>query len=1377
MPKKRNFLSFELCRQFAISLNLKSKTEWAHWTKSGNRPDNIPVFPNTTYAKTGWTGWGDFLGTGKTANQKKSYKSFEDARAFARSLGFKSVNEWKQFVKSNQKPSDIPATPYQVYAKKGWINYSDFLGADIVASQHRTYRSFEDARVYARKLNFKKITEWKKWAAGKLRPIDIPKQPHHAYKDTGWINYADFLGADIVAPQHRTYRSFEKARVYARKLNFKKVTEWKKWADCELHPIDIPKQPHHVYKDTGWIDYGDFLGADIVANQNRKYRSFSEARLFAQTLKLKGGIGWRKWSKTADKPSDIPSNPSNVYKEKWKGWGDFLGTGVIATQNRIFLSFKDARTFVRSLKLKSQTEWRAWAKSTNRPKNLPAYPDESYAKKGWISWGDFLGNDRVGPKNYVYRSFEEAQDYVRSLGLNGKEEWEIWRQLKDRPKDIPSMPYRTYAKKGWISWGDFFGTGYIAHKNRKYRSFEDARTFVQSIKLLGKNEWFDWIKSHKLPKDIPNCPDHIYAKKGWIGWGDWLGVINSWNVNNIRGFVSSLLPYLGTLSPAGLHVLLQQNGLLEMARNSKGYSFIQALHTGRFPKEELEKFINEQPSLVNDFLTDAKATLEECQDDLQAPENILSENETINLEEELPTVETKDILATLDSELFSSLDREAIDFFIKEAVARIWQHAFSDESKAIQQLEQYSGDGDYPKEVKGLFLRDYRGAKDLIIPSGYSFPHQPLLMQRYTAHLVKSRKRLGNWSGTGAGKTLSAVLASRVIGANLTVICCPNNVIDTWDRNIKEIYPDSTIMIKKANLKEVSNGGKNQYLILNYEFFQQPGAGSKLQTLLKECSIDFVIIDEIHFSKQREVEKMSERKRMVGSLLSWASDKNENLHVLGMSATPVINNLFEGKTLIELVTGVHHDDLQTKPTVPNCISHYQRFVSYGIRWLPQYQYKMNLVIEDIDCSSFLSEIKHHSAFRSMVDLEAVLTKAKLPFILKNLRSKTIVYTYYLKGIDSVLQDAIAKAGWRVALFTGETKDGLEQFIGGDADVLIASSCIGTGVDGLQHVCNRLIINTLPWTHAEFEQLKGRIYRQGQKFDHVDILVPLTFADVNKEKWSWCESRWKRIQFKKSIADAAVDGVIPEGLLRTPAQAYKDTMDWLERLERGEVYEVERKKISIPLSDEITVEVRRRFGDLTQMNYRINHEPSKTTHDRFHKDPTEWEHYHASYREDRKSWPVTPYQEAIKWFKARPHMIIGDFGCGEALLAAELENTVHSFDHVAINKKVTPCDMTHVPLDDECLDAAVFSLSLMGTNFVDYLKEAHRCLKLDGHLWIAEPTSRIKDINAFKDLLFRLGFDINRVEEKWKFTFIRALKSEREINLNVLETLKNKNILY
>lgn len=75
-------------------------------------------------------------------------------------------------------------------------------------------------------------------------------------------------------------------------------------------------------------------------------------------------------------------------------------------------------------------------------------------------------------------------------------------------------------------------------------------------------------------------------------------------------------------------------------------------------------------------------------------------------------------------------------------------------------------------------------------------------------------------------------------------------------------------------------------------------------------------------------------------------------------------------------------------------------------------------------------------------------------------------------------------------------------------------------------------------------------------------------------------------------------------------------------------------------------------------------------------------------------------------------MIADFGCGEAKIAQAFPTLkVHSFDFVAINNLVTPCDMSKTPLTDESVDIAVFCLSLMGTNLRDYLKEANRVLKL------------------------------------------------------------------
>jgi superfamily II DNA or RNA helicase len=185
-------------------------------------------------------------------------------------------------------------------------------------------------------------------------------------------------------------------------------------------------------------------------------------------------------------------------------------------------------------------------------------------------------------------------------------------------------------------------------------------------------------------------------------------------------------------------------------------------------------------------------------------------------------------------------------------------------------------------------------------------------------------------------------------------------------------------------------------------------------------------------------------------------------------------------------------------------------------------------------------------------MERILTRVRLPSILSHLSpgKPTLIYTHYVQEIDRMLYDAIAARGFRVGFFTGDLKDGLDAFREGRLDVLIGSSAVGTGVDGLQKVCSQLIINALPWTNAEYEQLIGRIWRQGQSETQVKVVIPVTFAEINGTRWSYCDTKLRRIQYKKSIADAAVDGVVPEGNLRSPAQAQRDMLLWLERLESG-----------------------------------------------------------------------------------------------------------------------------------------------------------------------------------------------------------------------------------
>ena len=63
-------------------------------------------------------------------------------------------------------------------------------------------------------------------------------------------------------------------------------------------------------------------------------------------------------------------------------------------------------------------------------------------------------------------------------------------------------------------------------------------------------------------------------------------------------------------------------------------------------------------------------------------------------------------------------------------------------------------------------------------------------MQLYTAYKVKVNPQFGNFSETGMEKTLSAILASRVIDSNVTLIVCPNDVVEQWKNVIREAFPD-----------------------------------------------------------------------------------------------------------------------------------------------------------------------------------------------------------------------------------------------------------------------------------------------------------------------------------------------------------------------------------------------------------------------------------------------------------------------------------------------------------------------------------------------------------------------------------------------------------
>jgi len=130
------------------------------------------------------------------------------------------------------------------------------------------------------------------------------------------------------------------------------------------------------------------------------------------------------------------------------------------------------------------------------------------------------------------------------------------------------------------------------------------------------------------------------------------------------------------------------------------------------------------------------------------------------------------------------------------------------------------------------------------------------------------------------------------------------------------------------------------------------------------------------------------------------------------------------------------------------------------------------------------------------------------------------------------------------------------------------------------------------------------------------------------------------------------------------------------------------------------------------------------------DPTAFRAYHEGYRLQVEAWPENPLDRIIHEIRAGPATaVVADMGCGEARLAASVPNKVHSYDLVAANPSVTACDIAHVPLPDASVDVVVFCLSLMGTNYLDFLQEADRILRPGGRLLIAEVRSRFEAPDA------------------------------------------------
>ncbi len=412
---RMKYMSYQEAKAFALPLKLSSFEAWRDYGRGKSKsrklpkfPRNMPLYPNRIY-KEEWEDWSVFLGNPK--NRKNGLnRPFAESRAFARTLGLSTYEQWKRYCKGEMPhlpklPNDILWAPHLYYEE--WEGWQDWLGKMVVK---RNYVSYEKARDAAIKNEIKSMGQWRAFVEKKLplSNIDLssflPKYPEKTYRRQ-WKGWGEFTGQPEKKPQKRL-ASYAQARAFARLLKLKGRKQWLTYIKgglphLPLLPPGMLKSPSQAYGKE-WMGWGDFLGTGNKAKNQMNFWSFERAKTYVSALKIQSVKEWRLYVNgrlpgRGIRPEEIPLDPARTYKEKFKGYNDFFGSGKQKAQKKLFVPIEEAMKFVRMLRIKNRKDWEGYIRGKKKgsmelPLNIPRWPNDIYKKQGtWKSWADFLG--------------------------------------------------------------------------------------------------------------------------------------------------------------------------------------------------------------------------------------------------------------------------------------------------------------------------------------------------------------------------------------------------------------------------------------------------------------------------------------------------------------------------------------------------------------------------------------------------------------------------------------------------------------------------------------------------------------------------------------------------------------------------------------------------------------------------------------------------------------------------------------------------------------------------------------------------------------------------------------------------------------------------
>ncbi len=483
-----------------------------------------------------------------------------------------------------------------------------------------------------------------------------------------------------------------------------------------------------------------------------------------------------------------------------------------------------------------------------------------------------------------------------------------------------------------------------------------------------------------------------------------------------------------------------------------------------------------------------------------------------------------------------------LEVFAEDALMRVKKRS-GPNKEILAIMKERSSRTKFHQAIIKKWKAEYKAVKNPTYDKHFKVKKHFTLHQKYIGHKINTENGWLDMSQTGVGKTDACLNGVAQADLKNVVIFCPHNIVYQWAEFIDQAYPDADIITRKEVLDpdvKFIKGHKSFY-ICSYALMSLPVGRTIISKLLKQ-PVDFIVFDEVQNVKIRDKRDPSIRRVTTEQFVKDCRTQRK-VKVAFMSATPVVNNLQEGKSLIEMLAGKRFPHLKTESKFQNAAAMHTEILKRSTRFLTNYDF--NLVEKHITVDERLNIpkcklIMNGKPMLSWLDLEKISIEKKIDAIINDIKEhrklpkgklggcgKTIIYTEYVSGIIEFLGEKLKEEFGEddVCFFTGTDKAGIEEDVFfNEANILIASTPVAEGLDKLQLYCNHLIFAGYPWTYAKQQQIIGRLMRTGQTKRNVHVTY--TYSVLNGLEFDR-EVKINRITFKKTFGDCVVDGELPE----------------------------------------------------------------------------------------------------------------------------------------------------------------------------------------------------------------------------------------------------------